>query len=215
MPKTLPVHQVTWLPKLCAVRTIQFLSTILPLELWLMSACTVGDPTSENLVKKSGITFYPNKSKSKKEKFPGDGQLRLPISSTKWFRENRKIDLVQMALTRSKTILGCLISHGKTSKKRGWELHLFRRWRIILTRKISMKNGKTWKIQNSKRTWATSEEIVFKRFSMGTIMTTSWPPLLKTKRWSIREAWKKVASLMEQRLHQVLTMVSFKKVRAS
>ena len=71
MPKTLPVHQVTWLLKLCAVRTILLLSTILPLELWHMSACTVGDPTSENLVKKSGIIFYPNKSKSKKEKYEG------------------------------------------------------------------------------------------------------------------------------------------------
>ena len=70
MPKTLPVHQVTWLLKLCAVRTILLLSTILPLELWLMSACTVGDPTSENLVKKSGIIFYPNKSKSKKGEVP-------------------------------------------------------------------------------------------------------------------------------------------------
>lgn len=83
MPKTLPVHQVTWLPKLCAVRTILLLSTILPLELWPMSACTAGDPMSENPVKKSGTTFYPNKSRSKKEKSPGDGQLKLPISSTK------------------------------------------------------------------------------------------------------------------------------------
>jgi hypothetical protein len=83
MPKTLPVHQVTWLPKLCADRTIQLASTTLLLESWLTSACSVGDPILENLVKKSGIIFYPNKYKLKEVMYLGDGRLRLPISSIK------------------------------------------------------------------------------------------------------------------------------------
>jgi len=68
-----------------------------------------------------------------------------------------------------------------------------------------MKNGKTSRIQNSRKTLQIFEEIVFKRYLMGTIMTTSWPPLLRIKRWSIQEAWKKVANLMQ--LLQVLEIV--------
>ena len=68
-----------------------------------------------------------------------------------------------------------------------------------------MKNGKTSRIQNSRKTLQIFEEIVFKRYLMGTITTTSWPPLLRIKRWSIQEAWKKVANLMQ--LLQVLEIV--------
>ena len=188
MLKTLLVRQDTWLPKLCAVRITQLVSITLLLVLWLSNACSVEDLMLENLAKKSETTSYRNKFKLRDKMYPEDGQLKLQILLIKWSKENRKTDLEQMAQMKLKIIPGWPISNGKTSTKKKWDLHLSHRYRTILTRKTSMKNGKTSKILNLKNSSQILEERVFRRYLTDTIMIINWPPLPTIKLKSTPEA---------------------------
>lgn len=143
--------QDIWHQKSCAGKIIQLLWIILPLVSWHMSACTENVHIKVNPEKKSEITFCQNKYKLKKEKFQEDGQLKQLISSIKWFKENRLIDLETMEHKKSKIILGLEISHGKICRTESSMLLSFLQKKKTLTKKISMKNGKILMILNLKR----------------------------------------------------------------
>ena len=60
-------------------------------------------------------------------------------------------------------------------------LHLFHPARIILIKRISMRNGKISMIQNSKKMLRVFEEIQSRLNLMDTTMIINWLPLLKIK----------------------------------
>jgi len=209
MLKTPRVLLAIWPLKSCADKIIQRQLITLQWELWPMNACLVGGHTLENQEKRSGIIFYQNKYKSKKGKFQEDGASRLPISSIKWFKENHKIDLEIMELLRSKIILGLETFHGKISTIRDFVLLSFHPWRTISIRKTSTKNGKILMTQSSRRTWPTSDVILYKPYSMDTIMITNWLLLPRTKLRSTQVLTPKTEWEVKTRMGASLTTLSF------
>ena len=185
MLRTLPVLQVTWLPRSCAAKTTQLLSTTSPWASWLTSACSASAPTLESQGKRSGTTSSRSRCRSRRARCPEGGPSRLQTLLIRWFNESLRIDLETMALQRLKIILGSGTSHGKTFMIRGWGLHSSRQWKTISTRRTSMRSGKTSTIPSSKKIRQTWEEIQSKRCLTVIIMITNSQHLPRTKLKSI------------------------------
>ena len=118
---------------------------------YLYTINNVRGPTSERAVKKSEITFLPNKYKSREMKFPRAGRSRQRTSSTRWSRESLRIVSAWMAQMRSRIIPGSRIFLGKTSGTGRYRHRLSRLKRITSIKRISMRTGRTRRTKNSSR----------------------------------------------------------------